>query len=135
MKTCRQCTKTLPMDAFTAGRAQCKTCRSANARAEYPKTRDRAIANATRWAKANPKRKQELNRASNIRIHGTRSIRPGVHEDYPAMYADFIRDHARATSDEERDCLCADMLDTSAARNITIPTAVEDALADYEERQ
>lgn len=132
-KTCRACHENLPVDMFSKGKAVCKPCRNFSMKAYYQEHREEAIARATRWAKQNPQRKQEINKASNLRRHGTRSVQYHTPEDSKVLWAEFLYRHEHASPDE-RDDLCADFVCTHAAAVITIPTEIEDILAEWEER-
>jgi FMN phosphatase YigB (HAD superfamily) len=102
-------------------------------KAYYQEHREEAIGRATRWAKQNPKRKQEINKASNMRRHGTRSVQYYTPEDAKHSWSEFLYRHEHASPDE-RDELCADFICTAAAAVITIPAEIEDILAEWEER-
>lgn len=101
----------------------------------YKENRDACIARAKSWAAENPKKKREINKASNVKLHGTPSYQTITPEDHKYVWNQFLSDMGRAASQEERDVLCADLLDSSAAKVNTVPCAVEEFLVAYAEKE
>lgn len=135
MKKCRECGEEKPTEAFSKERAVCKVCRSAAQRLKYPEIRERCIENATRWAKANPDRKREINKASNIRTHGVASVQPIDSDECKFAFEEFMIDFDRCHSDDERYALCYNFIDTPYAAVFSLPDEIEAILQAWEDCQ
>ena len=101
----------------------------------YLSNKDACKRRALLWASQNPVRKQEINRASNLRIHVEPVVQWSEPADHQHTWAEFLREHSIAVTQQEKDETTYAFLTENAASVNTIPTNVEEILADYEERQ
>lgn len=97
----------------------------------YLENREACIKRAKEWAQKNPRRKQEINRSSNLRLHGTAHVRHIEPSDCREAWDRFLWAYRKADSDADKKLLCEDFLDTPSSKVITIPTEIEDILTEH----
>ena len=97
----------------------------------YLDNREAAISRATEWAKRNPKRKQEINRKSNLKLHGVPIVQPCISEGLKGTVRCFFRDLEVSRTETERREVCLKYTDYSVFRTQTVPEEVEEQLVKY----